>query len=131
MSTPCSTETAVLGEGHACIEDLTEPFQSQCLYAITNTDTVAIEPALRSASRITQLCRRLCTLVERGRTRPGARCCRLRQPSRADALRSADAGWFEWALRVNTTNKGDNVWGFAQCYELGYLKYADLFGVPS
>ena len=41
------------------------------------------------------------------------------------------AGWFEWALRVNTTVKGNNVWGFAQCYQLGYLKYADLFGVPS
>ncbi len=40
-------------------------------------------------------------------------------------------GWFEWALRVNTTKAGDNVWGFAQCYELGYLKYANIFGVPS
>ena len=49
----------------------------------------------------------------------------------AEAIIMTVAGWFEWALRVNTTNKGDNVWGFAQCYELGYLKYADLYGVPS
>ncbi len=49
----------------------------------------------------------------------------------ADVLNVAAAGWFEWALRVNTSAAGVNVWGFAQCYELGYLKYADLFGVPS
>jgi len=41
------------------------------------------------------------------------------------------AGWFEWALRVNTTASGDSVWGFANCYQQGYLKYADLYGVPA
>ena len=40
-------------------------------------------------------------------------------------------GWFEWALRVNTTVKGNNIWGFANCYQLGYLKYADLYGIPA
>lgn len=40
-------------------------------------------------------------------------------------------GWFEWALKVESTGDGTTVWGFARCYQLGYLKYADLSGVPS
>lgn len=49
----------------------------------------------------------------------------------ADMSAATGAGWFEWSLRVNTTVKGNNIWGFATCYQLGYLKYADLYGVPA
>ena len=49
---------------------------------------------------------------------------------RFEALAAFGAGWFEWSLRVNTTVKGNNIWGFSTCYQLGYLKYAALFEVP-
>ena len=41
------------------------------------------------------------------------------------------AGWFQWALHLNTTVPGNNLWSFATCYRLGYLKYANLHGIPS
>ena len=47
------------------------------------------------------------------------------------AFNARAAGWFQWSLRLNTTQSGNNAWNFAACYQLGYLKYANLYGVPS